>query len=236
MTNRQQVNEAYHALMDGKESTHSSSTETSSTTSTPPSSADATHSDTHPKSTQASSRPPSASSNSSKRSSPQSSKSSSAPSDGHSKNTSKPSTQSRPPPARPSSSHASSSDDLKPSSHPRRAKPSSDRNKSSSDRMKSGRKSSKSHDHSCDPPCSVTSENITPASTYSRSSEGLGGSVRSKSSEKTTHSSFASTETKHNSRPEKTSRTGTGRSRISKPVVPPSSGRLHKSSKLGFAE
>ncbi|KAG8213093.1 hypothetical protein J3R82DRAFT_11489 [Butyriboletus roseoflavus] len=228
-----EVNKAYHALMDGKESTHSSSTETSSTTSAP--SANPTHSDTHTKSTQASSRPPSASSNSSKRSSPKSSKSpSSAPGDGHSKNTSKSGTHSRTPPSPSSSSHASSSDDLKPSSHPRPAKPSPDGKQSSSDRMRSGRTFSKSHDHLGDPPCSAAPKTATPASTYSRSSEGFTGSVRSKSSEKTTRSSPASTEPKHDSR---SSRTGTSKSRTSlKPVIPPPSGRLHKSPKTGFAD
>ncbi|KAH0833234.1 hypothetical protein J3R83DRAFT_12294 [Lanmaoa asiatica] len=226
-----EVNKAYHALMDGKESTHSSSPETSSTTSAPPGgSADPTHSDTHPKSSQASSRPPSASSNSSKRSSPQSS--SSVPCDGHSQDTSKSSTRSRAPPSTSSSSHASSSDDLKPSSHPRPAKPSADKNHSDSDRMRGGRKFSKSRDHLGDPPCSAAPKTATPASTYSRSSEGLGGSVHSKSSKKTTSSSPTSTETKHDPRPEKTSR----RSRISKPVIPPPSGRLHKAPKLGFAD
>ncbi|KAF8558192.1 DnaJ-domain-containing protein [Imleria badia] len=229
-----EVNQAYHALMDGKESTHSSSTETSSTTSAPTgSSAEPAHSNTHPKSTQASSRPPSASSNSSKRSSPKSSNSSSSPlCDDHGTNTSKSSSQSRASPSTSSSSHGTSDDDLKSRSHPRPAKASPNRNQFSSDRMKNGRKS---HDHLRDPP-STAPKTTTPASTHSRSSDGLSGSVRSKSSEKTSSSSPAGPEMKHNSRPEKTSRTGTGRSRTTKPVIPPPSGHLHRSPKFGFAD
>ncbi|KAF8442437.1 hypothetical protein L210DRAFT_845208 [Boletus edulis BED1] len=231
-----EVNEAYHALMDGKESTHSSSSGTSSTTSSHSgSSADPARSDTHSKSTQASSRPPSASSNSSKRSSPQSSKSS-APCDDHATNATKSSAQSGTSPSPSSSSHVPSSDDLNPGSHSRPAKPSPDRNHSSSGRMKNGHKFSKSHDHLRDPPCSAAPKTTTSASTHDRSSKDSGGSVRSKSSKKTTSSSHAEPETKHHSRPEKTPRTGPGRSRTSKPVIPPSSGRSHKSPKFGFAD
>ena len=215
--------------MDGKESTHSSSTETSSTTSAPTGrSAEPTHSDTHPKSTQASSRPPSASSNSSRRSSPKPSKSSSSPPcDDHGTNTSKSGSQSKASPSTSSSSDATSSNDLKSGSHPRPAKANPNRDPSSSDRMKNGRKSFKSHDHLHDPPCSAAPK-TTPASTHSRSSDGLSGSIRSKSSEKTSSSSPTGPEMKHTSRPEKASRTGTGRPRISKPVIPPPSGRLHR--------
>lgn len=234
MINCQQVNQAYHALMDGKESTHSSSTETSTTTCGPTgSSTGPTPSDsTHPKSTQASSRPPSASSDSSKRSGPRSSNTSaSAPWDDHGANASKSGTRSK---ASPSSSPASPDDDPKSSSHPRPARARVDRDRSSSDRGKSGRKFFKSQNHLRDPTRSAASKAMPPASTHTRDSEDPSGSVRSKSSEKT--SSPGEPETPYGSRPEKTSHAGSGRPRASKPVIPSPSGRLHKSSKFGFAE
>ncbi|KIJ66902.1 hypothetical protein HYDPIDRAFT_108859 [Hydnomerulius pinastri MD-312] len=233
-----EVNTAYHALMDGKESTHSSSAETSSTTSMPTSSADTAHSDTHTKGTsQASSRAPSPSSNGSNRSNPQSSKKppSSAPSDGQNSNTTKPSSKPKPASSKSPSSHGSSHDQ-KSESHSRPAKPSSaDEHRSSSDRMKSGRKSSKSHDHLRDPP-GPTAQKNAPPSTRSRSSEGLDGSHVPKPSKKDTRSSTPSNETKHDTRSEKTFHSRSSASHTSKPVIPPPSGCLHKPSRLGLAD
>ncbi|KAG9315235.1 hypothetical protein JVU11DRAFT_4369 [Chiua virens] len=223
-----EVNKAYHALMDGKESALSSSAETSSTTSAPTTnSADPTHSDAHSKSTQASSRPPSARSNSSKQSSPCSSKH-----DGDSTITSSSGTQSRSSPSRSSSSPTSSCDDHKPSPYPRVAKPHPDKNQSSSGRAKSGSKFSKSHAHLRDPPASAAPKATHHMSTSTRPS----GFVRSRISEKSSSSSPASSETKHDSLSESTVCTGSDRLRSSKPVIPPPSGRLRKSPKFGFAE
>ncbi|KAF9243469.1 DnaJ domain-containing protein [Melanogaster broomeanus] len=223
-----EVNEAYHALMDGRESAHSSTTETSSTTTTS-SSADPTHSDSNTKCTsQESSRPPSASSHASKRSSPQSAKPPSSTASGdHSSNASKVSS----PPSNAPSPHQTTK------SHSRPAKPSSaDGQRASSNRTKSGRKFSKTHDHLRDPPGPTAKTSPPPSSTHNRSSEGLGGPIHSRSPEKYTRSSPPSTETKHDSRADKTLHGRSRASHTSKPVIPPSSGRLHKPSKLGLAD
>ncbi|KAF9223699.1 hypothetical protein BS17DRAFT_704779 [Gyrodon lividus] len=233
-----EVNQAYHGLMDGRESTHSSA-ETSSTTSVPNSSADTIHSDTHTKNTsQASSRPPSASSNASKRSSPQSSKPpSSASSNSHNSSGSKASSKSRSPPSKSPSSDGSSSHHQKAESHSRPTKLSSpDGQRVSSDRTKNGRKFSKSHDHSRDSPSPTAQKGPPPYSTRSRNSEGLDGSTHSRSSKNDTGPSSPSTDTKHDSRAEKRFHSRSGASQTSKPVIPPPSGRLHKPSKFGLAD
>ncbi|KAF8843696.1 DnaJ-domain-containing protein [Paxillus ammoniavirescens] len=234
-----EVNQAYHALMDGRESTHSSSTETSSTTSAPTSSPDTTRSDTHTKSTsQASSRPPSANSNASKRSGPKSSTPhSSPPSDAHSSNMSDAGSKPRPPPAKSSSSNESASRHTKAEPRSRPAMPhSTDGRRASSDRMRNGRKSSKSHDHLRDSPDPAAQKSRPPPSTRSRDSEGRDGSVHSRSSKNGTSSPSPSIEIKNDSRAGTNFQTRSGALHSSKPVIPPTSGRLHKSSKFGLAD
>ncbi|KAH7884370.1 hypothetical protein F5I97DRAFT_1812805 [Phlebopus sp. FC_14] len=229
-----EVNTAYHALMDGKESTHSSSAETSSTTSVPTSGTNTARSDTNTKdSSRSSSRPPSASSETSSGSSPRPQKPPSTSSDDKSSRTAKPDSKHQAPPS--NSSSRGSSHEQKSDSHSRPAKPdSADGQRSHTDRMKSGRKSSKSHDHLRDPPGANTQK--TPSSTRSHSSEGLDGSSPPKSPKGDGHSSSRASDAKHGSRPQKTSHSRAGVSHTSKPVIPPSSDRLHKSSRFGLAD
>ncbi|KIK99961.1 hypothetical protein PAXRUDRAFT_395154 [Paxillus rubicundulus Ve08.2h10] len=234
-----EVNKAYHALMDGRESTRSSSPETASTTSVPTSGVDTTRSDTHTKNTsQASSRPPSASSNASKRSDTKPPKShSSAPSDGHSSNMSNTGPKPRPPPSKSPSSNESSSRHPKAEPYSRPAKPySTDGRRARSDRMKNGRESSKSHDHLRDSPGPAAQKSQPPLSARGRDSEGHGGSVHSRSSKNDTSSPSPSTEIKHDSRAGTNFHSRSGVLHSSKPVIPPTSGRLHKSSKFGLAD
>ncbi|KAL4072752.1 DnaJ domain-containing protein, partial [Scleroderma yunnanense] len=214
-----EVNTAYHALMDGKESTHSASAEGSSAASVPTSksntaSASTTKSDARGTS-EPSSRPSSSSSKTSKRTTPPQNAPSSTPSESQGSGTAKSN----------SGSKATSSPHSTDGPNDSRAR--SDENKAggkraTSDHMKRPRNASKSHDHLRAPPTSSGRKNPSPSAFTS--------AARTNHSDESSRSRPSKQDARPGHRPNE------GVSRTNKPVIPPSSSRLHKASRLGLAD
>lgn len=213
-----EVNTAYHALMDGKESTHSAPSENSSaascsnTGSSGTASSGTAPSESTAKSTQPSSRPPSDSKKSSRtklsRNAPPSSST-----EGRRRR-----------PAKSGSDHASSAHST--TCNDTRSRPENTAEDCSSrDRTKGRRRASKSHDHLRDSSKSGGRKGPFPSAFgFTTRSQHSGDNCASKADSNADHQS------------EKRSHVHADGSRTDKPVIPPSSGRLHKSSRFGLAD
>lgn len=208
-----EVNTAYHALMDGKESTHSAPSENSSAASCSNTGSSGTApSESTAKSTQPSSRPPSDSKKSSRtklsRNAPPSSST-----EGRRRR-----------PAKSGSDHASSAHST--TCNDTRSRPENTAEDCSSrDRMKGRRHASKSHDHLRDSSKSGGRKGPFPSAFgFTTRSQHSGDNCASKADSNADHQS------------EKRSHVHADGSRTDKPVIPPSSGRLHKSSRFGLAD
>ncbi|KAI6108008.1 hypothetical protein F5141DRAFT_92886 [Pisolithus sp. B1] len=209
-----EVNTAYHALMDGKESAHSVPPENSSAASCSNTGSTGTApSESTAKSTQPSSHPPSGSKKSSR-----TKRSRNAPPSSSTEGR-------RRRPAKSESDHASSTHSSATCNDTRSRPENKAEERSNFDRMKGRRHTSKSHDHLRDHPKSGGRKSPSPSA--------FGFAARSQHSDDNC-ASKADSNTDHQS--EKPSHGPADESRTDKPVIPPSSGRLHKSSRFGLAE
>ncbi|KAI6042547.1 hypothetical protein EDC04DRAFT_2866739 [Pisolithus marmoratus] len=207
------VNTAYHALMDGKESAHSAPAENSSVSScSNTGSTGAAPSESTAKSTQPSSRPPSDSKKSSRAKRPRDTPLS----------TSAKSRRSRP--GNSKSDHASSTHSSASRNDTRSHPENNAKERSRFGGMKGRRHASKSQDHLCDPPkCGGKSPS---PSTFAFSA-------------RTSHSNGTSASKADNNPDDQSEKSSHGHAdglRADKPVIPPSSGRLHKASRFGLAD
>lgn len=231
------VNTAYHALMDGSESTHSAPPENSSATSCSNTGSTGTApSESTARSSQPTSRPPSDSKKSNRTKRP--------------RDTSPPtSTKSqRPRPAKSKSDHASSTHSSAGRNGSRSHPENNTEERSSSDRVKGRRHASKSHDHLRDPPKSSGRKSPSPSAfTFATNMQHSDDTSASKADSNPEHKSEKrsrshadglrfKTDSSSDLHSDKSSRSHTDSSRTNKPVIPPSSNRLHKSSRFGLAD
>ncbi|KIM67626.1 hypothetical protein SCLCIDRAFT_1112754 [Scleroderma citrinum Foug A] len=218
------VNTAYHALMDGKESTDSAFAESSSPANAPTGKSNTTNASTTKSGSGGASRPSScpssSSSKTSKRTSPPQNSPSSTPTESEEPGTAK------------SDSGSKGASSPKPSGGLNDAHVRSDERKGEEKRdacnRKRRHKASRSRDHLREPLASSGRKSPSPSAFTS--------AARTNRSDDSSRTKSSKQDSRTNHQHDEGSRAHPGISRTNKPVIPPSSGHLNKASKLGLAD